>query len=56
MNEKPHRLDMGFGEALARLVRVPKAADIAPGGQDGKRTGQSVTRPIKPLRKSPTRR
>lgn len=28
MNEKPHKLDMGFGEALARIVRVPKAAVV----------------------------
>lgn len=24
MNEKPFRLEMGFNEALTRLVRVPK--------------------------------
>ena len=28
MNEKPHKLDVGFGEALARLARVPKPAVV----------------------------
>lgn len=27
MNEKPLKLDMGFPEALARLVRVPRTTD-----------------------------
>lgn len=26
MNEKPVKLDMGFGEALARLAKTPKKA------------------------------
>jgi hypothetical protein len=26
VNEKPHKIDMGFGEALARLARVPRKA------------------------------
>ena len=31
MNEKPHRLDMSFGEALARLTHVPKSAVVKDG-------------------------
>jgi hypothetical protein len=38
VNEKPHKLDMGFGEALARLARVPKSA------VDGKNTPKAKSR------------
>lgn len=42
MNEKPHKLDMGFGEALSRLARVPKSA------VDGKTTPKAKSRKDKP--------
>ena len=41
MNEKPFKLPMHFGEALARLARVPKPADK----QASKNIAKSVKKP-----------
>lgn len=53
MNEKPQKLDMGFGEALARLARVPKSA-VAQDRRGNKKAGKSEDKPAKlPSRDKP---
>jgi hypothetical protein len=50
MNEKPQRLDMGFGEALARLARVPKSAVT---DETGKKAGKAKAKPAVVDKKRP---
>ena len=47
MNEKPQRLDMGFGEALARLARVPRAAVAPNRPKQGKKASEPKGKPAK---------